>query len=49
MTKEEWVEQLRLGTHKYHSVELLNTNVYLHGDVAKGLGRAARGVFQWFA
>ena len=29
-----WVEQLRSGTHKYHSVELLNTNVYLHGDVA---------------
>jgi ketosteroid isomerase-like protein len=34
MTKDEWVEQLRSGTHKYHSVELLNTNVYLHGDVA---------------
>jgi ketosteroid isomerase-like protein len=34
MTKEEWVEGLRSGKHKYHTVELLNTKVYLHGDVA---------------
>lgn len=34
MTKEEWVEGLRSGKHKYHAVELLNTKVYLHGDVA---------------
>lgn len=34
MTKEEWVEGLRSGKHKYHDVELLNRKVYLHGDVA---------------
>jgi ketosteroid isomerase-like protein len=34
MTKREWVEQLSSGKHKYHTVELLNTKVYLHGDVA---------------
>jgi ketosteroid isomerase-like protein len=34
MTKEEWVEGFRSGKHKYHAVELLNTKVYLHGDVA---------------
>ena len=34
MAKEEWVEGLRSGKHKYHAVELLNTKVYLHGDVA---------------
>ena len=34
MTKEEWVEGLRSGKHKYHAVELLNTKAYLHGDVA---------------
>jgi ketosteroid isomerase-like protein len=34
MTKAEWVEGLRSGKHKYHAVELLNTKVYLHGDVA---------------
>jgi ketosteroid isomerase-like protein len=34
MTKDEWVEGLRSGKHKYHAVELLNTKVYLHGDVA---------------
>jgi ketosteroid isomerase-like protein len=34
MTKNEWVELLRSGKHRYRSVELLNTKVYLHGDVA---------------
>ena len=34
MTKEDWVQGLRSGKHKYHAVELLNTKVYLHGDVA---------------
>ena len=34
MTKDEWVEGLRSGKHKYHAVELLNTKVYLHGDIA---------------
>jgi ketosteroid isomerase-like protein len=34
MTKNEWVELLRSGKHKYRSVELLNTKVHLHGDVA---------------
>ncbi len=34
MTKEEWVEGLRSRKRKYHSVELLNTKVYVHGDVA---------------
>jgi ketosteroid isomerase-like protein len=34
MTKEEWVAQIGSGTHKYHSVELLNTKVSRHGDVA---------------
>ncbi|HEV7613647.1 MAG TPA: nuclear transport factor 2 family protein [Steroidobacteraceae bacterium] len=38
MTKGEWVEGLRSGKHKYHSVELLNTKVYLHGDVATFVG-----------
>jgi ketosteroid isomerase-like protein len=38
MTKEEWVEGLRSGKHKYHSVELLNAKVYLHGDVATFAG-----------
>jgi ketosteroid isomerase-like protein len=34
MTKEGWVQGLRSGKHKYHAVELLNTKVYLHGNVA---------------
>jgi len=34
MTKVEWVEGLQSLKHKYHDVELLNTKVYLHGDVA---------------
>ena len=38
MTKQEWVELLRSGKHKYHSVELQNTKVYLHGDVATFTG-----------
>jgi ketosteroid isomerase-like protein len=38
MTKNEWVEQLRSGKHHYRSVELLNTRVYLHGDVATFTG-----------
>ncbi len=38
MTKQEWVEGLRSGKHKYRSVELLNTKVYLHGDVATFTG-----------
>jgi ketosteroid isomerase-like protein len=33
-TKEEWVEELRSRKNKYRSVELQNTNVYLHGNVA---------------
>ena len=33
-TKEEWVEELRSRKNKYRSVELLNTKVYLHGNVA---------------
>jgi ketosteroid isomerase-like protein len=37
-TKEEWVEQLSSGKHKYRSVNLLNTNVYLHGEVATFAG-----------
>jgi ketosteroid isomerase-like protein len=57
MTKEEWVEDLRSRKHKYHSVELLNTRVYLHGDVAtftgdytetgtrEGLEYSERGLF----
>jgi ketosteroid isomerase-like protein len=33
-TKEEWVEELRSRKNKYRSVELQNTKVYLHGNVA---------------
>jgi ketosteroid isomerase-like protein len=33
-TKEEWVEELRSRNNKYHSVELQNTKVYLHGNLA---------------
>jgi ketosteroid isomerase-like protein len=33
-TKEEWVEELRSSKNKYHSVELLNMKVHLHGKVA---------------
>jgi ketosteroid isomerase-like protein len=33
-TKEEWVEELRSSKNKYRSVELQNTKVYLHGNVA---------------
>jgi ketosteroid isomerase-like protein len=33
-TKEEWVEELLSRKNKYRSVELQNTKVYLHGDVA---------------
>jgi ketosteroid isomerase-like protein len=33
-TKEEWIEELRSGRNKYHSIELLNTKVRLHGTVA---------------
>ncbi len=33
-TKNEWVEELRSHKYKYRSVELLNTKVYFHGDVA---------------
>jgi len=33
-TKEEWVEELRSRKNKYRSVELRNTKVYLHGNVA---------------
>jgi ketosteroid isomerase-like protein len=33
-TKKEWVEELRSRRNKYRSVELQNTKVYLHGDVA---------------
>jgi ketosteroid isomerase-like protein len=38
MTKEAWVAGLQSGKHKYHAVELLNTKVYLHGDVATFTG-----------
>src|SRR5258708_32634728 len=33
-TKEERVEELRSRKNKYRSVELQNTKVYLHGNVA---------------
>jgi ketosteroid isomerase-like protein len=33
-TKKEWVEELRSRKNKYHSVELLNTKVHLHDNVA---------------
>jgi ketosteroid isomerase-like protein len=33
-TKKEWVEELRSRKNKYRSVELQNTKVYLHGNVA---------------
>jgi ketosteroid isomerase-like protein len=38
MTKQEWVDQLSSGKHKYQSVKLLNTKVYLHGNVATFVG-----------
>ncbi len=34
MTKNEWAEQLQSGRLKYHSVDLRNTKVYVHGNVA---------------
>ena len=34
MTRNEWAEQLQSGRLKYHSVDLRNTKVYVHGDVA---------------
>ena len=37
-TKQDWVEELRSGKNKYRSVELQNTKVYLHRDVAKLTG-----------
>jgi len=33
-TKEEWVKELRSRKNKYRSIELQNTKVYLHGNVA---------------
>jgi ketosteroid isomerase-like protein len=33
-TKKEWVDELRSRKNKYRSVELQNTKVYLHGNVA---------------
>jgi ketosteroid isomerase-like protein len=33
-TKEEWATQLRTGKTKYSAVEIRNTKVYMHGDVA---------------
>ncbi len=38
MTKDEWIEALRSGKHKYDAIELLHTKVYLHGDVATFAG-----------
>lgn len=32
--KKQWVDELRLKKNQYHWVELLNTKVYLHGNVA---------------
>jgi ketosteroid isomerase-like protein len=34
MTKEEWATLMSTGREKYHSVNLRNTKVYLHGNVA---------------
>jgi ketosteroid isomerase-like protein len=33
-TRDEWAKQLQSGHLKYHSVEMRNTKVFLHGDVA---------------
>jgi ketosteroid isomerase-like protein len=33
-TRDEWAEQLKSGHLKYLSVDLRNTKVYVHGDVA---------------
>ena len=33
-TRDEWAEQLRSGHRKYHSVDLRNTKVSVHGDIA---------------
>jgi hypothetical protein len=33
-TKEEWATLLRTGRAKYHSVDLRNTKVYMHNNVA---------------
>ena len=33
-TRDEWVELLRSGSIKYQSIELRNTTVHIHGDVA---------------
>jgi ketosteroid isomerase-like protein len=33
-TKAAWVEELRLRKNKYSAVELQNTRLYLHGNVA---------------
>lgn len=33
-TIDEWVELLRSGSTKYQSIELRNTKVHVHGDVA---------------
>src|SRR5271169_5716377 len=33
-TRDEWAEQLRSGRRKYYSVDLRNTKVFVHGDIA---------------
>jgi ketosteroid isomerase-like protein len=33
-TRDEWAELLRSGSIKYQSIELRNTKVHVHGDVA---------------
>jgi ketosteroid isomerase-like protein len=33
-TRDEWAEQLRSGRLKYRSVDLRNTKVIVHGDIA---------------
>jgi ketosteroid isomerase-like protein len=33
-TRDEWAELLRSGSMKYQSIELRNTKVHVHGDVA---------------
>jgi ketosteroid isomerase-like protein len=33
-TKREWIEELRSNKNRYRSIELHNTKVHLHGNVA---------------
>jgi ketosteroid isomerase-like protein len=38
-TRDEWAEQLRSGHLKYRSVDLRNTKVVVHGDIAVFSGK----------